>query len=227
MSWVTYDYQCEFCDWGGDILQKRSEDSDKQFCPVCNHTTTRLLSAPALQKGEINITEFSKAHNVKPATVEDHMRVGYCKWPRVIYDGLNRRSHPLYGTWHNMKARCYNKSHKNYNDYGGRGIIVCDSWILDFWSFIRDMGDKPTPLHTIDRIDNDGQYGPDNCRWATRKEQSANKRELSSNNTTGYKNIIRHQDRWRVSLSIESKRKSRVVDTIQEGLMLIEQWRNG
>jgi len=54
MSWITYDYICDFCDWEGDILQKRSEENhDKQFCPVCNHTTTRQLSAPSLLSGEI------------------------------------------------------------------------------------------------------------------------------------------------------------------------------
>lgn len=53
MSWITYDYECDFCDWVGDILQKRSEDPDRQHCPVCTHTTTRLLSAPSLLAGEI------------------------------------------------------------------------------------------------------------------------------------------------------------------------------
>lgn len=76
--------------------------------------------------------------------------------------------------WYQMNQRCNESSCKAFADYGGRGITVHSSW-SDFAAFQRDMGDKPEGL-TLDRIDNNKDYGPDNCRWATSLEQGANKR---------------------------------------------------
>lgn len=80
-----------------------------------------------------------------------------------------------YGIWKTMIARCGNSSVDRYSSYGERGIRVCDRW-CDFRNFLEDMGRRPTPQHSIDRIDNDGNYEPGNCRWATRSVQSRNKR---------------------------------------------------
>ena len=95
---------------------------------------------------------------------------------RNLSHGLTR--HLLYGTWTQMLRRCENKRHKQFKDYGGRGIRVCDGW-HDVRLFIadieRDLGPRPDGM-TLDRVDNDGNYEPGNVRWATSYEQRANRR---------------------------------------------------
>ncbi len=84
---------------------------------------------------------------------------------------------PEYRAWHHMRERCYNTNNKRYEDYGGRGIRVCDRWLESFENFLLDMGLRPSKEHSLDRYpDNDGDYEPDNCRWGTRLQQMNGRR---------------------------------------------------
>ena len=97
-------------------------------------------------------------------------------WAMCTKGKHGMRYTPEYSSWYNMKGRCLNHHNKDFAYYGGRGIIVARRWQNSFSAFLADMGLRPTPKHTLDRIDNNKGYFPTNCRWATRKQQSQNKR---------------------------------------------------
>ena len=171
------------------------------------------------QSGHLKVISVGR-HNSRPMCfcrcvcgVEKWVREDRIRSGRATSCGCRRRekitthgmSHgekknPIYKVWAAMIARCDCRTHKQYSEYGGRGITVCDRWrgrdgVLNFAA---DMGDRPEG-HSIDRIDNDGGYEPSNCRWANRSEQQRNKR---SNRLVTFKGVTKCVAEWAEELKI-------------------------
>jgi hypothetical protein len=111
---------------------------------------------------------------------------------------------PEYDVWRSMIKRCHNEKHKQYLSYGGRGIFVCDRWLGKdgFENFILDMDWRANDQLTLDRIDNNKGYSPENCRWTTRTIQQGNRR-MGSRNTSGYIGIIYLLGKWNAQIQVD------------------------
>jgi len=125
----------------------------------------------------------------------DHLKTGKtqsCGCLRRKVVSMANTKHGMYGTkeyrsWLNIKDRCNNPNHSNYPHYGGRGIAIDPDWNKSFQAFYDHVGDAPSPKHTIDRIDNDGNYEPGNVRWATLSEQQMNRTDTEYIKIGGYR----------------------------------------
>lgn len=111
-----------------------------------------------------------------------------CKYPWL---NVNKSiQHPTYRAWCAIKRRCYNTRDEQYKNYGARGIKMYKDWVSSFETFYKEIGEKPGPEYSIDRINNDGNYEPGNCRWAIKKEQCANRRNTVKIEYNGKKEVL-------------------------------------
>lgn len=131
----------------------------------------------------------------------------YSRWYRHgCTDYISRESHGKsrtveYNLWCNIIARCENKKHPYYRNYGGRGITVSKEWRNSFTEFLKDMGERPSDLHQIDRINNNKGYSKENCEWATHQENSNNR--FYKNTGTFYNKAL---NKWQTEVRYNGKR---------------------
>ena len=121
-----------------------------------------------------------------------------------IIHGLSK--HHLHSVWSNMKSRILNINSEDYKNYGARGITICDEWKNDFKSFYDwSLANGYKKELTIDRMNNNGNYEPSNCRWVYRDIQNRNRRKIFKHNTSGYKGVSRKQTKWRATVGDNNK----------------------
>ena len=177
--------------YGDPLIVKRNREHDP-ICKVkgCN---SKHESLGYCHKHYIRFKKYGDPLYVKPVEIckiegcdlksrasgycQKHYRRGYRHGNPLTtkIETHDKSNSPEYYTWGAMKQRCYNPESKFYPRYGGRGITVCDRWNNSFTAFFEDMGLRPSPKHQIDRIYNDGNYEPGNCRWVTNEVNTRNR----------------------------------------------------
>jgi len=121
---------------------------------------------------------------------------------KQILSKHGRSGSRVYNIWADMKTRCYNSKSKNWKHYGHRGISVCQKWQDSFEAFLADVGEPPSPKHSIDRINNNGDYEPGNVRWATQRQQHLNRRVTI---TLTYRGVTRPLYEWAEIIGMSPK----------------------
>ena len=141
---------------------------------------TKMCNKCGIEKNRSDFYSYFSRGNERQVAYCKDCSVAYNKAHRInwlpkdnIYGDGTGNLRKEYSVWRQMKNRCSNPKNAGYKRYGGRGIKVCDRW-QEFKNFWQDMGPRPTEKHTIERVDNDGNYEPTNCKWATQKEQRRN-----------------------------------------------------
>lgn len=142
-----------------ELAHTRRQGSFWQCACDCGKTT--IVRQSNLRRGTSKSCGCARAEYVSASRIKHGALAGY-------------KTTSEYHSWASAKARCFNASHAYYPRYGGRGISMCEEWRNDFAVFLQDMGVKPNGT-SLDRIDNNGNYEPDNCRWATQSQQCRNK----------------------------------------------------
>jgi hypothetical protein len=153
------------------VSREPNEAGHSRWLCVCECGNTGVVYGSSLQAGK------SKCCGCKRSSNRGPYRARRDGATRGLTHGHAREKAktPTYYSWRAMFARCTNPNHKKYDNYGGRGIKICDRW-KEFTNFLNDLGERP-PGTTLDRIDSNGNYEPGNCRWATQEQQVANRRK--------------------------------------------------